>query len=103
MVRSRFAVRAEPNHGEIERVTTGGAISRLVDVSASRGTSFRPRIAHHGVFYLGNLGTFGPEDQAGDQHVYQVTPNGHLQDRVDGSREGDSASHSSVARSTRSR
>ena len=68
----------EPNHGEIDRVTTSGAISRLVDVSASQGHVVPTAIAHHGVFYLGNLGTFGPEDQAGDQHVYQVTPNGHL-------------------------
>ncbi len=69
---------AEPNQGSIERVTTSGAISRLVDVSASQGHVVPTAIAHHGVFYLGNLGTFGPEDQAGDQHVYQVTPNGHL-------------------------
>jgi sugar lactone lactonase YvrE len=69
---------AEPNQGSIERVTTSGAISRLVDVSASQGHVVPTALAHHGVLYVGNLGTFGPEDQAGDQHVYQVTPNGHL-------------------------
>ena len=68
----------EPNRGSIERVTTSGAISRLVDVSASQGHAVPTALAHHGVFYVGNLGTFGSEDQAGDQHVYQVTPNGHL-------------------------
>jgi hypothetical protein len=74
----------EPNHGEIDRVTTSGSISRLVDVSASQGHVVPTALAHHGVFYVGNLGTFGPEDQLGDQHVYQVNPNGHLRIETSG-------------------
>jgi hypothetical protein len=68
----------EPNHGEIDKVTTSGAISRLVDVSASQGHVVPTALAHHGVFHVGNLGTFDPGDQAGDEHVYQVNPNGRI-------------------------
>ena len=74
----------EPNHGEIDRVTTSGAISRLVDVSASQGHVVPTALAHHGVFYVGNLGEFDPEDQAGDEHVYQVNPNGRLRIETSG-------------------
>src|SRR5262245_1108059 len=74
----------EPNHGEIDRVTTSGSISRLVDVSASQGHVVPTALAHHGVFYAGNLGTFGPEDQLGDQHVFQVNPNGRLRIETSG-------------------
>jgi hypothetical protein len=74
----------EPNHGEIDRVTTSGAISRLVDVSASQGHVVPTALAHHGVFHVGNLGTFDPEDQAGDEHVFQVNPNGRLRIQASG-------------------
>jgi hypothetical protein len=52
----------EPNHGEVDVVTPHtGAISRLVDVSASQGhivpTSL---VRYHGGFLLGNLGQFVP-------------------------------------------
>jgi hypothetical protein len=74
----------EPNHGEIDRVTTSGSISRLVDVSASQGHVVPTALAHHGVFYVGNLGTFDPNDGAGDEHIFQVTPNGHLKSESTG-------------------
>jgi hypothetical protein len=72
-----------PNHGEVDRVnpSTGG-ISRLVDVSAKYGHIVPTAIARHGVFYLGNLGLFDPP--AGDEHVYQLNPNGHIRIRASG-------------------
>jgi hypothetical protein len=74
----------EPNHGELDRITPRGAISRVVDVSASQGHAVPTALAHHGVFYLGNLGGFEANDAAGDEHVYRVTPNGALRVRASG-------------------
>lgn len=66
----------EPNHGEILKVTTSGAISRLIDVSATQGHVVPTSIAFHGNFYIGNLGTF-PQD-AGSSKVWKVTPSGQI-------------------------
>ncbi|MGN6431986.1 MAG: ScyD/ScyE family protein [Gaiellaceae bacterium] len=86
MVAAKGALYAvEPNHGEVDRVSpTSGAISRLVDVSATYGHVVPTAIARHGVFYLGNLGLFGPADPAGDEHVYQLNPNGNIRVRASG-------------------
>jgi len=85
MVAAKGALYAvEPNHGEVDRVTPSGAISRLVDVSAHYGHVVPTAIARHGVFYLGNLGLFSPADQAGDEHVYQLNPNGNIRVRASG-------------------
>jgi hypothetical protein len=73
-----------PNHGEVDRVWPNGTIRRLVDVSAHYGHNVPTAITRHGVFYLGNLGTFGPDDGAGDEHVYQLKPNGHIRVRASG-------------------
>jgi hypothetical protein len=71
-----------PNHGEVDRVNpSSGAISRLVDVSAHYGHVVPTAIARHGVFYLGNLGLFGPDQ---GEHVYQLNPNGHIRVRASG-------------------
>lgn len=54
---SLYAV--EPNHGEIDRITTAGAISRVADISASQGHIVPTAVAYHaGAFYIGNLNTF---------------------------------------------
>jgi hypothetical protein len=74
----------EPNHGELDRITPTGTVSRVVDVSASQGHAVPTALAYHGVFYLGNLGVFGPGDGAGDEHVYQINPNGKLRVRAHG-------------------
>ena len=74
----------EPNHGELDRITPTGTVSRVVDVSASQGHAVPTALAYHGVFYLGNLGVFGPGDGAGDEHVYQINPNGKLRVRARG-------------------
>lgn len=54
---SLYAV--EPNHGEVARISTSGAISRVADISATQGHIVPTAIAHHiGGFYIGNLNTF---------------------------------------------
>jgi len=74
-----------PNHGEVDRVwPSSGTIRRLVDVSAHYGHSVPTAITRHGVFYVGTLGLFDPVDQAGDEHVYQLNPNGHIRVRASG-------------------
>jgi hypothetical protein len=85
MIAAKGALYAvEPNHGEIDRITPTGSISRLVDVSASQGHVVPTALARHGVFYVGNLGTFGPDDRANDEHVYKVRPNGRVSVRAGG-------------------
>jgi hypothetical protein len=74
----------EPNHGEVDRVKPNGSIRRVVDISARYGHVVPTAIAHHGVFYVGNLGEFDPGDQSGDEHVYQLNPNGRTRVRASG-------------------
>jgi hypothetical protein len=88
MVAARGALYAvEPNHGEVDRVTTGGHVSRVVDVSAAayplnlglpRGHIVPTVIADHdGSFYIANLDVFdaGFQDQS---RVFKITKNGQL-------------------------
>jgi hypothetical protein len=78
MVAVRGALYAvEPNHGEMVKVTTDGAISRVIDVSASQGHVVPTSIAYHGNFYISNLGTFDP-DQLNTQSIFKITPSGEL-------------------------
>jgi len=85
MVAAKGALYAvEPNHGEVDRVSPNGSIHRVVDVSARYGHVVPTAIARNGVFYLGNLGEFDPGDQAGDENVYQLNPNGRLRVRASG-------------------
>ena len=46
----------EPNHGEVDRMDPDGAVSRLVDISASYGHCVPTAIAHDGALLVGNLG-----------------------------------------------
>jgi hypothetical protein len=71
----------EPNHQEVDRITLSGKIRRVVDLS----TLFVPPnnwqgptsiVYHHGNFYFGVLGTFPVTP--GTQHIYQLTPGGHV-------------------------
>ncbi|HEX5262848.1 MAG TPA: ScyD/ScyE family protein [Phenylobacterium sp.] len=75
VVRDAFYA-VEPNHGEIDKITTDGAISRVIDVSASQGHVVPTALAYHGNFYVGNLGTF-PQD-IGSSKVWKVTPSGQI-------------------------
>jgi hypothetical protein len=54
----------EPNHGQIFAVTQTGAISQLIDVSASQGHIVPTSIAERdGNFYVGNLNLFPIDPQ----------------------------------------
>ncbi len=69
-----FAV--EPNHGEIVKVTPGGTINRLVDISASQGHIVpTAMVYHHGNFYVGNLDVF---PITGKSSIYKITPQGQI-------------------------
>ena len=67
----------EPNHGELDKITTRGVITRVIDISASQGHVVPTVLADHGVFYVSNLGQFDP-DQLNTQSVFKITPSGHL-------------------------
>ena len=67
----------EPNHGEMDKITTNGKITRVIDVSASQGHVVPTVVADHGVFYVSNLGQFDP-DQLNTQSVFHITPSGQL-------------------------
>ena len=77
MVAVRGALYAvEPNHGELDRITPGGDISRVIDVSASQGHIVPTAVAYHGNFYIGNLNTFPVVP--GSSKVFKVTPSGNI-------------------------
>jgi sugar lactone lactonase YvrE len=68
----------EPNHGELDKITADGKISRVVDISASQGHVVPTAIARHGNnFYVSNLGTFD-SDQLNAQSIFKITPSGQL-------------------------
>lgn len=68
----------EPNHGEVDSVSTTGAINRIADISASQGHIVPTAITYHlGTFYVGNLGTF--PIVPGTQKILRLTRNGSVQ------------------------
>jgi hypothetical protein len=70
-----FAV--EPNHGELDRISTEGRIRRIADISASQGHIVPTAIAwHDGAFYVGNLNRF-PIVQGGSK-ILRITRQGHI-------------------------
>jgi hypothetical protein len=69
-----FAV--EPNHGELDLITTEGKIRRVADISASQGHIVPTAVAYHGNFYVGNLNTF--PIVPGSSKVLKITPSGHV-------------------------
>lgn len=66
----------EPNHGELDMITTDGQIRRIVDISAVEGHIVPTAVAYHGNFYVGNLNTF--PIQAGSSKVLKITPSGQI-------------------------
>jgi BON domain-containing protein len=66
----------EPNHGEVDRITLGGQITRVVDVSASQGHIVPTSLTYKGNFFFGNLGTFPVTP--GTQRIMKLTPSGQL-------------------------
>lgn len=77
MVALRGALYAvEPNHGELDKITTGGAISRVADISASQGHIVPTAMDVHGNFYVGNLNTF--PIHTGSSKILKITPSGYV-------------------------
>jgi len=77
MVSVRGALYAvEPNHGELDKITPDGHVTRVVDISASQGHIVPTAIAQHGVFYVGNLNTF--PIQTGSSKILKITPSGQI-------------------------
>ena len=66
----------EPNHGEVDRITLGGQITRLVDVSASQDHIVPTSLTYKGNFFFGNLGTFPVTP--GTQRIMKLNPSGQL-------------------------
>ena len=67
----------EPNHGELDKITPSGEVSRVVDISASQGHVVPTVVTQHGVFYVSNLGRFDT-DAINTQSVYHITPSGNI-------------------------
>jgi glucose/arabinose dehydrogenase len=72
---SLFAI--EPNHGELDKITPKGKISRVIDISASQGHIVPTSVDNfHGHFYVGNLETF-PIAPAGAK-ILEINPGGKI-------------------------
>ncbi|MEP6728588.1 MAG: ScyD/ScyE family protein, partial [Bacteroidota bacterium] len=66
----------EPNHGELDKITEKGDISRVSDISASQGHVVPTAMVYHnGNFYAGNLSTFPIMNKSS---IYKITPSGHV-------------------------
>jgi len=66
----------EPNHGEIDKISQTGQITRVADISATQGHIVPTAVAYHGNFYVGNLNTFPIQD--GSSKVLKITPSGQV-------------------------
>lgn len=67
----------EPNHGELDKITTTGAISRVADISASQGHIVPTASAYRlGAFYVGNLNVF--PIVPGSSKILRITPTGSV-------------------------
>lgn len=67
----------EPNHGELDKVTPRGEISRVADISATEGHIVPTALTvHNGLFYFGNLDLFPVVP--GTASVFTVTPQGKI-------------------------
>src|SRR3954471_15509352 len=81
----------DSNHGELDRVTRRGHISRVIDISAKVGhvvpTALLPigGNARNPAMFIGNLGVFGPPDgTVPNESVYRLTRADHLAVRATG-------------------
>ena len=72
---SLFAV--EPNHGELDRITPFGTVTRVADISKTQGHIVPTAVAfRNGVFYVGNLNGF--PIVPGSSKILIVTGNGNV-------------------------
>ena len=74
----------DSNHGELDRVTRAGRISRVIDISASQGHVVPTALVHHRATYIANLGVFDSTDGAGDENVWRLTSHHTLKVRTTG-------------------
>jgi len=66
----------EPNHGELDKITPAGHISRVSDISATQGHIVPSAMTYRGNFFVGNLNTFPVVP--GSSKIYQITPSGKV-------------------------
>jgi len=65
----------EPNHGELDSISTSGVVRRIADISHSQGHIVPTAIAFNGLnFFVGNLDTFPIKD--GSSKILKITPQG---------------------------
>jgi len=66
----------EPNHGELDKISKGGDIHRVIDISASQGHIVPTAIVfHNGYFYVGNLDVF---PITGKSNIYKISMAGDI-------------------------
>ena len=66
----------EPNHGELDKVTQKGDITRIADISASQGHIVPTAITfHNGSFFVGNLNRF---PITGHSSIYKISLGGAI-------------------------
>ncbi len=68
----------ESNHGELDKITPDGKVSRVIDISASQGHIVPTAMTRgpDGNFYVVNLNVF--PIQSGTSSVFKVTPDGKI-------------------------
>jgi hypothetical protein len=67
----------EPNHGELDKITPQGGISRVIDISAAEGHIVPTASTfYNGNFYVGNLDLF--PIVAGSASIFKITPQGKI-------------------------
>jgi hypothetical protein len=67
----------EPNHGELDSITTAGKISRVSDISNIQGHIVPTALAYDGTnFLVGNLDTFPIRDES--SKIMSITPAGGI-------------------------
>jgi sugar lactone lactonase YvrE len=68
----------EPNHGELDKVSPDGTVTRVADISATEGHSVPTSVAvgPDGNFYVGNLFHF--PIASGDAEILKITPSGQV-------------------------
>jgi hypothetical protein len=71
----------EPNHGELVKITPGGKITRIADISATQGHIVPTALAYRGNFFVGNLNTF--PIVRGSSKILKITPSGQVWPVVD--------------------
>jgi sugar lactone lactonase YvrE len=67
----------EPNHGELDKISSTGDVQRLIDISASQGHIVPTAMTvHNGSFYVGNLDVF---PITGKSNIYRISMAGDIQ------------------------